>query len=328
MLAVEHPAPNGDENMTIRRCRAFTIVEMLVVVAIIATIVALVFPALRGAKESAGMTTCANNLRQLGAACTAYLATYQGHLPQAAAQNPFTGQTEIIGTLFGGKRGTLQMFGIDTIGADRRPLNAFLSGSTVLDPDPSDGYSQEEMPMFECPLDRGQPAQPPFVPQVDSMYDFVGSSYTLNDHSLDSENCATLVPKRTGDNPSTPALEGRPGGRMPSVEDPSKTWMLGDLPIYNYQEGGDRQQRWHRSAKHTCSCSLCFVDGHVGFNVTVPPSTFTPDGCIRENTTNDYTFLPGRNWLSQTIASPHCPPCTGSGSGSPTPPTATDPTGP
>ncbi len=321
--------------MSTRRCcdhwcgkrPAFTIVEMLVVVAIIATLVALVFPAIRGAKESAGMTTCANNLRQLGVACGAYLATYNSHLPQAAALNPFTGQQEIIGTLFGGKRGTLQMFGIDQIGADRRPLNAFLSGGFVIDPDPTDGYSQEEMPMFECPLDRGQPAQPPFVPQVDSMYDFVGTSYTLNDHSLDSEDHATLVPKRTGDDPSTPALEGRPGGRMPAVEDPSKTWMLGDLPIYNYQQGGDRQQHWHRT-KYDCACNLCFVDGHIGFNVTVPPSTFGPDGCVRENTTKDYTFLPGRNWLSQSLSVPHCPPCTGSGPGSPTPPSATDPVSP
>jgi prepilin-type processing-associated H-X9-DG protein len=239
-------------------------------------------------------------LKQLGAATTAYLATYKDHLPQATAQNPFTGQVEVIGTLFGGKRGTLPMFGIDQIGADKRPLNKFLSGSVIVDTDVSDG-NQEDVPAFQCPMDRGQPAQPPFTPQVDNMYDFVGSSYTLNDHSLDSEDCATLVPKRTGT---------KPGGRMPSVEDPSKTWLIGDLPIYNYQQGGDRQQRWHRSTK-TCECNLCFVDGHVGRNFTIPASTFGTDGCIRENTTRDYTFLPARDWNSQSVTNPHCPPCGG-----------------
>jgi prepilin-type N-terminal cleavage/methylation domain-containing protein/prepilin-type processing-associated H-X9-DG protein len=280
--------------------RGFTIIELLVVLTIIATLLALVFPALKGARDSASITACTNNLKQLGAATTAYLATYKDHLPQAAAQNPFTGQIEVIGTLFGGKRGTLPMFGIDQVGADKRPLNKFLSGGVLVDTDLSDG-NQEDVPVFQCPMDRGQPAQPPFTPQVDSMYDFVGSSYTLNDHSLDSEDCATLVPKRTGT---------KPGGRMPSVEDPTKTWLIGDLPIYNYQQGGDRQQRWHRSNK-TCECNLCFVDGHVGRDFTVPPSTFGTDGCIRENTTRDYTFLPARDWNSQTVTNPHCPPCGG-----------------
>lgn len=304
--------PSGDTRITwtIRPAlaRGFTIVELLVTCSIISVLLALVFAGLRSARVNAGITTCANNLRQLGAATTAYLATYRDHLPQAIGTNPFTGQQEIIGTLFGGKRGTLGMFGIDQVGADKRPLNKFLSGGVIIDLDPSDG-NMEDVPAFQCPLDYGQPAQPPFLPQVDTMYDFVGSSYTLNDHTLDSENCSTLVPKHTGDDPSTPALEGRPGGRMPNVDDPTKTWMLGDIPIYNYQQGGDRQQQWHRRSKST-ECNLCFVDGHVGPNFTVPPSTFNAEGCINENTTSDYTFLPGRRWLDQSISVPHCPPCT------------------
>jgi prepilin-type N-terminal cleavage/methylation domain-containing protein/prepilin-type processing-associated H-X9-DG protein len=284
---------------------AFTIMELLVVSAIIATLMAILFPAIRGVKDSAGISTCASNLKQLGAACHTYLATYDGYLPQAVALNPFTEQQEVIGTLFGGKRGELEMFGINEWGADRRPLNKFLSGATIRDPDAASHL--EELPVFECPLDSGQPAQPPFLPHADNMYDFVGTSYTLNDHTLDSENCSTLVPKRTGDNFGTPELEGRPGGKMPHVEQPSKTWMLGDLPIYNFQQGGDRQQRWHHG-RHVCECNLCFVDGHVQ-HVIVPESTFNEEGCIRENTTKDYTFLPGRKWLSQDITVPHCPPC-------------------
>ncbi len=307
--------------------RGFTIVELLVVSGVIALILAIAFPALMGARTSAGIATCANNLRQLGVAATAYLSTYKDHLPQAVAVNPFTGQEEVIGTLFGGKRGTLSMFGIDQIGADRRPLNKFVSSTVIVDTDPSDG-NQEDIPVFRCPLDRGQPAQPPFLPQVDQMYDFVGTSYTLNDHTLDSEDCSTLVPKRTGDDPTTPQLEGRPGGKMPFVENPSKTWMLGDLPIYNYQEGGDRQQRWHRGKASICECNLCFVDGHVGPNLTIPPSTFGPEGCIIQNTTADYTFLPSRRWLDQSVSVPHCPPCVGSGPGSPQPPRASDVVGP
>ena len=64
---------------SIRNSRsAFTIIEMLIVSAIIATPLAILFPAIRGVKDSAGISTCATNLKQLGAACEAFLATYNG----------------------------------------------------------------------------------------------------------------------------------------------------------------------------------------------------------------------------------------------------------
>ncbi len=37
------------------------------------------------------------------------------------------GVEAIIGALFGGKRGELDFYGINDIGADRRPLNTYLS---------------------------------------------------------------------------------------------------------------------------------------------------------------------------------------------------------
>ena len=45
---------------------AFTLVELLVVVAIIAALVALLLPAIQAARESSRRTECQNNLRQLG----------------------------------------------------------------------------------------------------------------------------------------------------------------------------------------------------------------------------------------------------------------------
>jgi prepilin-type N-terminal cleavage/methylation domain-containing protein len=289
--------------------RGFSLVELMVVIAVVGVLIGLLIPALRNVRESAGETECASNLRQLGAATINYLAVWKDHLPQATGVNPFTGQTEVIGALFGGKRGELQMFGIDTTGADKRPLNKFLGPGTYhVDGDPNDGVNTEDVPYFQCPLDRGQPAQPPFLPAVETMYDFVGSSYTLNDHALDSEDCWTLVPKRTpacDPDPGNPD-DQRPGGRMPSVADASKTWMLGDQPIYNYQQGGDRGQHWHFKK---VQCNLCFVDGHIGQGIEIPESTFGPTGVINENTTKRYTFLPDPRWLDPdpTQTRCHCP---------------------
>lgn len=53
--------------------RAFTLVEMLVVIAIIATLAALLFPAVSGMAERGKATQDMNNLRQLGLATQMYL---------------------------------------------------------------------------------------------------------------------------------------------------------------------------------------------------------------------------------------------------------------
>lgn len=60
--------------------KRFTLVEMLVVIAIIAVLAALLLPALAKAKESGKKITCMGNMRQIGFALTQYVGDYNDWL--------------------------------------------------------------------------------------------------------------------------------------------------------------------------------------------------------------------------------------------------------
>ncbi len=242
------------------RC-AFTLIELLVVIAIIAALIAILLPALGSARAQARATACGAKLQQLGVGLTMYLNQFDNTLPQIMGPLP-GGGTAVIGALFGGKKGSLPYYGIDEFGAERRPLNRFVIDRVV--PPDTDGQVVEA-DEYKSPADRGA-KDVPGLGRIDSYYDLVGSSYTLNDHSLTSEQDATLVPLG--------------GGKMPVVLQPSKTWVLGTHPIYNYQEDGDRGSTWYSTSQ--VEANLLYLDFHVRIRVRVP------QGIVNE--TPDYTF--------------------------------------
>jgi prepilin-type N-terminal cleavage/methylation domain-containing protein/prepilin-type processing-associated H-X9-DG protein len=63
--------------------RGFTLVELLVVVAVLALLAALLFPVLSQARHAARRSVCVSNLRQLGVAFAMYAGDYDETLPEA-----------------------------------------------------------------------------------------------------------------------------------------------------------------------------------------------------------------------------------------------------
>lgn len=80
VTAAPHPSPFPSRN---RRCDkvAFTMVELLIVIAIITVLLAMVMSGVNRARQQAMQTHCLSNLRQLGTVYLVYASTNGGQVP-------------------------------------------------------------------------------------------------------------------------------------------------------------------------------------------------------------------------------------------------------
>lgn len=118
--------------------RAFSLLELIVVIAVVAVLVGLLLPMLLHARESGYRAVCASNLRQLNVGWSSYLQDNKERFPQFGEQPDWTyGGASFVGP---DERPVL---------ASDRPINRYLVENT------SAGQGTELSAIFRCPSDAG-----------------------------------------------------------------------------------------------------------------------------------------------------------------------------
>jgi prepilin-type processing-associated H-X9-DG protein len=127
------PPANRNHNSDVRSCRAFTITELLVVMALLVALMVILIPAINSVRESSRTAKCSANQNQLALALTRFDAR-NGALPGWRHRVTFPAGARWVGFVFP----ILPFFDQTEV------YDTYLSGSTT-------GQSSHEIETLQCP---------------------------------------------------------------------------------------------------------------------------------------------------------------------------------
>lgn len=200
----------------------FTLVELLVAIAIIGILIAILLPAVQTARESGRRMTCANKLKQIGLAMQQFNGDH-GRLPNADMFRPGT-------TTLNGASAFVQILPY----LDQQPLYERLDFSKDMSVSPNNEVGSTTLDVFCCPSMVPLPIAPQPSSGWASYAICTGSAYSHFTNFKDPEfhNGAIVDPKR-------PRVKSTSVGMISDMDGSSYTFLAGDMD-YGLANIGER----------------------------------------------------------------------------------------
>ncbi len=263
--------------------RVFTLVEMLIVIAIIGILASLLMPALMSAMEAGHEVSCASNLRNIGVIAGSYSGEYNNMLP------PGVGATSTVGDFSPSAYGSSGMF------------ITYLAGYNGRTPTSSWGNAQKyaltySAGLFTCASDHNPANFPLAKPTAGGDWNVLLMGYNVNFYAW----CFLRDRDKRESGSSAGTDAGRRVFRLSDAVYPSQTVLLGDAmngDVFNSMISLDSSaptlvvaggnSRWGNSwrgprlgHKQQIGFNALFFDGHVkGYTFLQYPASILNGWC-------------------------------------------------